>query len=332
VRHSNVVTVYGADRDGDETGIWMEYIEGQTLARMVSSGGPLSAREVTGVGVDLCRALAALHGAGLLHRDIKAQNVMREVGGRIVLMDFSGAQTITRESGTTITSGTPLYMAPELLERGDAVRIRRPAAGVLLLPVVRTSPVEATRLRSERAHAEGHASASLSGPTCRADRSPSNAIVSDAAEIPDRASSTRARDRLAPPSPRGTADSWRSTREARRGLAGWRASPWRRIIAASREPGPCRAWFHIRSSPTSRSTPFTSGSWPGVSPDGRRRIRGHVAGRDRFWVGAGDVGGVCVAIPRSPDGEPVFLCGRQTETHLLTVGRPPSADAPEPRR
>ena len=52
-----------------------------------------------GVGVDLCRALAALHGAGLLHRDIKAQNVMREVGGRIVLMDFSGAQTIAREGG-----------------------------------------------------------------------------------------------------------------------------------------------------------------------------------------------------------------------------------------
>jgi len=69
VRHSNVVTVYGADRDGDESGIWMEYIDGQTLARMVRDNGPLSAREVTGIGVDLCRALAALHSAGLLHRD-----------------------------------------------------------------------------------------------------------------------------------------------------------------------------------------------------------------------------------------------------------------------
>ena len=59
----------------------MEYIEGRTLADMVRDGGPLSAREVIGVGTDLCRALAALHGAGLLHRDIKAQNVMREVGG-----------------------------------------------------------------------------------------------------------------------------------------------------------------------------------------------------------------------------------------------------------
>ena len=92
VRHTNVVTVYGADHEGDETGIWMEYINGHTLAEIVSDTGPLSAREATGVGVDLCRALAALHGAALLHRDIKAQNVMREVGGRIVLMDFSGAE------------------------------------------------------------------------------------------------------------------------------------------------------------------------------------------------------------------------------------------------
>jgi len=73
IRHTNVVTVYGADREGDETGIWMEYIEGHTLARMIGDNGPLSAREATGVGVDLCRALAALHGAGLLHRDIKAK-------------------------------------------------------------------------------------------------------------------------------------------------------------------------------------------------------------------------------------------------------------------
>src|SRR4029453_15878597 len=108
------------DRDGVETGIWMEYIEGQTLARMVAGSGSLSARGVTGVGVDLCRALAALHGAGLLHRDIKAQNVMREVGGRIVLMDFSGARAIRPDSHDPVTSGTPLYMAPEVLRDGTA--------------------------------------------------------------------------------------------------------------------------------------------------------------------------------------------------------------------
>ena len=91
IRHPNIVTVYGAEQDQEVVGIWMEFIQGETLAAMIRNRGPMSAREVVGIGVDLCRALSALQGASLLHRDIKAHNVMREVGGRIVLMDFSGA-------------------------------------------------------------------------------------------------------------------------------------------------------------------------------------------------------------------------------------------------
>ena len=120
VRHANVVVVHGADQDDDQVGIWMEYIDGQTLAAMVRAAGPMSAREATGIGIDLCRALSALHAAGLLHRDIKAQNVMREVGGRIVLMDFSGAQATDPGAGREVFSGTPLYMAPELFDGGAA--------------------------------------------------------------------------------------------------------------------------------------------------------------------------------------------------------------------
>ena len=93
IRHPNIVTVYGAEQDDEQVAIWMEFIQGETLVQMVRDRGPMSAREVVGIGVDLCRALSALQGAWLLHRDIKAHNVMREVGGRIVLMDFSGAWT-----------------------------------------------------------------------------------------------------------------------------------------------------------------------------------------------------------------------------------------------
>ena len=158
IRHTNVVTVYGADREGDEAGIWMEYIEGYTLARMVRDHGPLSAREAIGVGVDLCRALAALHAAGLLHRDIKAQNVMREVGGRIVLMDFSGAQSIQREPRAVVTSGTPLYMAPELLDHGAAtIASDVYSLGVLLFFLLSGNlPVEGSTVAElKKAHAEG---------------------------------------------------------------------------------------------------------------------------------------------------------------------------------
>jgi serine/threonine protein kinase len=121
VRHANIVTVYGADRDGTQSGLWMEYLKGQTLDAIVRAAGPMSARETTGIALDLSHALSALHGAGLLHRDIKATNVMREVGGRIVLMDFSGAHARAhRGDAAARFSGTPLFMAPELFDGGAA--------------------------------------------------------------------------------------------------------------------------------------------------------------------------------------------------------------------
>jgi len=66
----------------------MELLRGATLEQQLAAHGSLSAREATLVGIDLCGALAAIHAAGLIHRDVKAQNVMREAGGRIVLMDL----------------------------------------------------------------------------------------------------------------------------------------------------------------------------------------------------------------------------------------------------
>ena len=116
IRHPNIVTVYGAEQDAEQVGIWMEFIQGETLAEMIRNRGPLSAWEAVGIGVDLCRALSALQAASLLHRDIKAHNVMREAGGRIVLMDFSGAWTTEAGETPANLSGTPLYMAPELFE------------------------------------------------------------------------------------------------------------------------------------------------------------------------------------------------------------------------
>jgi serine/threonine protein kinase/Tol biopolymer transport system component len=116
VRHPNVVTVYGADEDDEQVGIWMEYIDGETLASFVQTRGTMSDREVSGVGVDLCRALSALHAAGLLHRDLKAHNVMRQSGGRIVLMDFSSVHAVDSTEPAAAV-GTPLDMAPELFSR-----------------------------------------------------------------------------------------------------------------------------------------------------------------------------------------------------------------------
>ncbi|MGE0704592.1 MAG: serine/threonine-protein kinase, partial [Vicinamibacterales bacterium] len=88
IRHRNVVTVHSAQRVADQVGVTMELVEGQNLAELVRENGPMGAEESAVIGLSLCQALAAVHAAGLVHRDVKARNVMRERGGRIVLMDF----------------------------------------------------------------------------------------------------------------------------------------------------------------------------------------------------------------------------------------------------
>lgn len=115
VRHPHVISVYGADQIDGRAGIWMELIEGRTLEQILRSEGPFGSREAALIGIDLCGALAAVHAQGLVHRDIKAQNVMREDGGRLVLMDFGAGQEQSAHTETR-TIGTPTYMAPEILK------------------------------------------------------------------------------------------------------------------------------------------------------------------------------------------------------------------------
>ncbi len=112
VRHPNVVPVYGVATHEGRVGFWSDFVHGQTLTALLAAQGKLGAREATGIAVDLAKAVSAVHAAGLLHRDIKASNAMREVGGRILLMDF-GLTHARTERGSW--GGTPGYMAPELV-------------------------------------------------------------------------------------------------------------------------------------------------------------------------------------------------------------------------
>ena len=117
VRHANVLIVHGADLRDGAVGIWTELIAGTTLEDYLAQNGPMGASEARAIGLDLCRALAAVHAHGLVHRDLKASNVMREHGGRIVLMDFGSVGISTTTSSDNIY-GTPLTMAPEQLLGG----------------------------------------------------------------------------------------------------------------------------------------------------------------------------------------------------------------------
>ena len=82
---------------------------GFTLAERLRKEGTFSAEEASLIGIDLCGALAEIHRKGLIHRDIKAQNVMREGGGRIVLMDLGTGRHLNRAvQGSGDLVGTPL--------------------------------------------------------------------------------------------------------------------------------------------------------------------------------------------------------------------------------
>ena len=148
VRHPNVVLVHGADRHDGRYGIWTELIQGQTLEAYQKSQGPLGWREAAGIGIDLCAALSAVHRAGLIHRDIKASNVMRERGGRIVLMDFGSGVEVPAGGDVRASRhihGTPLVMAPEQL-RGEVAGAATDVYGVgalLYWLVSGTRPIDA---------------------------------------------------------------------------------------------------------------------------------------------------------------------------------------------
>jgi Protein kinase domain len=121
VRHPNVVTIHGAQRIDGRTGLWMEFVHGQTLEAELSERGPMDADAIVAIGIELCAALGAVHAAGLIHRDVKTQNVMRERTGRIVLGDFGTGRELDDEAeGPAAIAGTPAYLAPEIFERRPA--------------------------------------------------------------------------------------------------------------------------------------------------------------------------------------------------------------------
>jgi serine/threonine protein kinase len=159
LKHENVVTIHGADQCEGYVGLWMEFVRGRTLEEELTARGLFSADEAVHAGRVLCRALAAVHHAGLLHRDVKAHNVMREDGGRIVLMDFGSGRDVRAAlaSPSLDLAGTPLYLAPEVFA-GRAATIASDiySLGVLLYHLVSGRyPVEgANRSEIQRAHAE----------------------------------------------------------------------------------------------------------------------------------------------------------------------------------
>lgn len=118
VHHPNVVTVFGVQAIEGEVGIWMQFVGGPTLAADLQARGVFGTDEIIRVGVDLCLALDAIHAVGLVHRDVKAANVLRDATGRIVIGDF-GTGRLAHDARSGM-AGTPLYLAPEVMDGAPA--------------------------------------------------------------------------------------------------------------------------------------------------------------------------------------------------------------------
>lgn len=138
--HPNVVAVFDQGADGDAVFLVMEYVAGYTLRDLLREHGRLRPAEALAVMEPVLGALAAAHDAGLVHRDVKPENVLLSPDGRVKVADFGLARAV---AGAHLTGsvglliGTVAYLAPEQVEQGVAdARSDVYAAGVLLFELL----------------------------------------------------------------------------------------------------------------------------------------------------------------------------------------------------
>jgi serine/threonine-protein kinase len=142
IAHRNVVRTYDLGEVNGMYYLTMEYVEGTSLKQLIVSRGRLPVAVTLTVGKQLCRALEVAHAEGIIHRDIKPQNIVVDPSGFLKVMDFGIARLANPPRGKGLTEagisiGTPDYMSPEQLS-GDDLDQRSDlySAGVVLFECV----------------------------------------------------------------------------------------------------------------------------------------------------------------------------------------------------
>jgi serine/threonine protein kinase len=118
ISQRNVCRMYDLGEAEGTHYITMEYVHGEDLKSMIRMSGTMSVGAVLSIGKQVCDGLAEAHGLGVVHRDLKPQNIMIDKGGNAKVMDFGIARSL-REKGITgvgVMIGTPEYMSPEQAE------------------------------------------------------------------------------------------------------------------------------------------------------------------------------------------------------------------------
>jgi tetratricopeptide (TPR) repeat protein/predicted Ser/Thr protein kinase len=126
VTHRNVVRIFDLGEADGVKFITMEYIEGRDLTSLLREKGKLAPKEAAEIMEQVCRALEAAHMEGVVHRDLKPQNIMIDAHGKVAVMDFGIARSTEAAEAMTYTGaiiGTPQYMSPEQA-RGEKLDAR----------------------------------------------------------------------------------------------------------------------------------------------------------------------------------------------------------------
>ncbi|MFC3998716.1 Stk1 family PASTA domain-containing Ser/Thr kinase [Nocardiopsis sediminis] len=139
--HPNVVQVYDQGSDQGHVYLAMEYVPGRTLRDLLSERGRLGPYAALKIMAPVLAALGAAHRAGMVHRDVKPENVLLTEDGQVKVADFGlarlveSAQQAMTKTGTLM--GTAAYLAPEQIERGTAdARTDVYAAGIMLYELI----------------------------------------------------------------------------------------------------------------------------------------------------------------------------------------------------
>ena len=209
ITHKNVIRIFDLGEADGIRFITMEYVDGEDLRTLLRRSGKFDAGEAVDTAVQVCRALDAAHTEGVIHRDLKPQNVMRDTQGRIVVMDFGLARSL-EFNGVTQTGalvGTLEYMSPEQALGGQLdPRSDLFAVGLILFEMLTgKAPYKAdTAIASlMRRTQERAASASDTDPS----------VPLDLSQIVGRCLERNPKDR------------YRSAQELLRELEAWRPSP-----------------------------------------------------------------------------------------------------------
>lgn len=139
--HPNVVSVFDQGEDDGHMFLAMEYVPGQTLREVMKAEGPLTPRATLDIMAPVLQALGAAHRGGIIHRDVKPENIiLREGDGTVKVADFGLARAVsnqTSHSQTGVLLGTVAYLSPEQVERGIAdARSDVYAAGLILFEML----------------------------------------------------------------------------------------------------------------------------------------------------------------------------------------------------